>query len=314
MKYINPLIHFIKSYILYFIALVALVSLSIAYTGCDKESIWYDIFKTLGYTMISGGVFAVILKSEQFSSMFQDELRKIVYGDEDLKNRNDLETLWVKVTKALCNQKFKLISEKLYNGVKSFYLPIKHDYYYKNYNLDITIEIDPDNPEYVIVKETTKSTLITDDVKPITVKLKNKIPLPPNDNGYTTYELIDFKINKQKLADNRTNITRDAEFLNVIYEFPVSEKLQYEIVRVDKKRYHLKTNNFRQHRAVWIYENFFIDFTYPKEINVKFIECGVTNEWTLDWREPTKDSRRLKAEYSGLIFQKQGFILLLSKD
>ena len=312
-KYWSPIYNFFKINVLYVTAISACIILLIAYTCYQDSKIIHDILKNLGFTLISGGVFAVIVKSEQFSKIFHNELRGIIYGEEDLKNRLDLEVLWDKVTMALCNQKFKLISRRLHDGVKSFYLPINHEYYYKNHNVEIEIEIDKTNHDYLIVTEETKTTLISDDSKPINFKFSSSIPLIKGEEALTNYELLSFTVNKEKInLDKELIIKKTDEHLNISCDYKVDGKLQYNIIRKEKKRYNINVNPYRQHNAIWLYENFYLDLSYPKELEIKFIEMGVVEKWDLE-RKDNAAFKRLKATYNGLIFKKQGFLLLLNK-
>jgi hypothetical protein len=313
-KFCVPLYKFFKTNILYFFVIAAIVLLVFAYFVFTKNTTEFDLFKNLGFTLVSGGVFAVIVKSEQFSEIFQNELRNIIYGEENLKNRKDLEPLWEKVTKALCNQKFKLISKKLHDSVKQFYLPINHEYYYKNHSVDIHIEFDEQNTDYLIVTEETKTNLISDDNNPIIYKFSTSIPYPTHESELTLYELLSFTVNNSpKILDKKQlSIEKRDGTLFVECNYEVEDKRSYIIIRKEKKRYNLKENSFRQHNANWLYDNFFMDLTYPNNLNIKFIETGVINKWELEQKDTT-NFKRLKASYSGLIFKKQGFLLLLNK-
>lgn len=313
MKYVKPFYEFFKTNTLYAFVILSAIFLSIAYVCFyDEHNIYFDIFKTLGFTLVSGGVFAVIVKSEQFSKIFQDELRNIIYGDEDLKSRSDLELLWHKVTVALCNQKFRLISKKLHEDVKKYYLPINHEYYYKNHNVEIQIEIDKSNPDYLVLVEETKTTIISDENNPICFKFSSSIPLIEGEEELTTYELLDFTINKVKTnLGDKLKIDKSNGKLNIYCDLMLNER-KIVITRKEKKVYNLKVNSFRHHNAIWLYENFFLDLYYPKELEVKFIEMGVTNEWEIE-NKNTIHQNRMKATYNGLIFKKQGFLLLLNK-
>lgn len=312
-KYWNPVYNFFAVNVLYITALFAGLILLITYTCFTDKDIVHDILKNLGFTLISGGVFAVIVKSEQFSKIFHNELRGIIYGDEDLKNRLDLEVLWDKVTMALCNQKFTLISKKLHDGVKLFYLPINHEYYYKNHHVEIEIEIDKENTDYLIVTEETKTTLISDDSKPINFRFSSSIPLVKGEEGLTEYELISFTVNKEKkVLGEKLVVIKTNESLNISCDYSVEGKLQYNIIRKEKKRYSINVNPYRHHNAIWLYENFYLDLSYPKELEITFIEMGVVEKWDLE-RKDNAAFKRLKATYNGLIFKKQGFLLLLNK-
>ncbi|MCC9066305.1 hypothetical protein [Flavobacterium piscisymbiosum] len=314
-KYWDPIYNFYKKNVLYIIAFLSIIILLIAYTCFEKDFWAFDVLKSLGFTLISGGVFAVIVKSEQFSNIFQNELRNIIYGDEDLKKRVDLEELWDKVTKALCNQKFKLISKKLHDGVKICYLPINHEFYYRDHKVEIHIEIDKENPEYVIVNEQTETTLISEDTKEICYKFSSSIPLIEGEEELTTYEVSNFTVDKEKkvLSVDELVIVKKDNYLNAYCHYKVSGKKKYKIIRVEKKRYNLKANPYRQHNAIWLYQNFSLDLIYSKELKIDFIEMGVVNKFETNLKDHLGTHNRLNAHYEGLIFTKQGFILLLNK-
>ena len=314
MKYWTPFYDFCRTYTLYVVLFFALVFLGIAYAVFyDENNFWFDIFKTFGFTMVSGGVFAVIVKSEQFSKIFQDELRKIIYGDEDLSKRKDLEEIWIKTTKALCNQRFKAISTKLHDAVKKYYLPINHDYYYKNHSVEIDIAFDPENSDYIVVTEETTTTIISDDIKPVCYMFSSKIPLVVGEEEKTSYELEIFKVNSiDYKSTEKLVVKKDAGNLHIRCDLELSGKRQYKILRKEKKRYNLKLNAYRHHNAIWLYENFSLDLTYPIGMNIEFLPIGVTNDFVITDKHKTELNRK-KAVYNGLIFKKQGFILFLNK-
>lgn len=314
-KYWLPFFNFYKTYVLYIITLISFVFLLIAYTCFDKDYWAFDVLKSLGFTLISGGVFAVIVKSEQFSIIFHNELRNIIYGDEELKNRIDLEELWNKVTKALCNQKFKLISKKLHDGIKMCYLPINHEFYYRDHKVEIHIEIDAENSDYVIVTEQTKTLLVSEDTKEICYKFSSSIPMIEGEEDLTTYEVTSFTVNKEiiDLKAEELMISKQDNLLNAYCHYNVKGKKRYKIVRIEKKRYNLKANPFRQHNAIWLYDNFSLDLIYSKELDIRFIDMGVVNKFELEVKDHLGTYNRLIANYEGLIFKKQGFILLLNK-
>jgi hypothetical protein len=89
--------------------------------------------------------------------------------------------------------------------------------------------------------------------------------------------------------------------------------VQYDIHRIEKRRTSLKENPYKLHRAIWFYENFFLDVHYPKGLDVRFLGCGVTNDWSEHSKAYGGGMAKPHAEYKGLIFSRQGYMLLLSK-
>lgn len=308
-KFWDPLYNFCTSYVLYFVALFAVVFLSLAFLLFETDTIWRDLFKGLGFTMISSGVFAVILKSEQFSNIFHNELRNIIYSEEQLEKRTDLDKIWEKVSLALCRQKFKTISSKLHQKIKEFYLPVSQEYYYKNYNLDLTIEVDRDNADFIIITEVNKMQIISHDVQCIKYDFESLIPLFNENDNITSYELKEFSVNDEKVdIQKHLTLTRENSILNIKFKYDCNGSTIYNLVRKETKRYNIKSNPYRIHLAAWLIENFFLDLHYNKNMKIDFIHMGLLDNFKIEHMN-TNAYNRFKATFTGLIFKKQGFML-----
>jgi hypothetical protein len=118
---------------------------------------------TIGSISLASGIFAGIAKSNQFTEIYKKIFRDIIYGKEHLDVRKDLEKIWENVTEALIDQKFMKINEKMKQNIKKYFLPMNHDYYYHNFNVDIAIENSTTNQDYIIIKETTSYTIECED-------------------------------------------------------------------------------------------------------------------------------------------------------
>ncbi|KGO84444.1 hypothetical protein Q763_01500 [Flavobacterium beibuense F44-8] len=273
-----------------------------------------SIFKTVSSSaagiILSGGVFAAIVKSKQYSTIFGDLLRDIVFSNEHLDKRKDLEEIWEKVSQALCRQKFKEISVSLHDNVKNSYLPINHEYYYKDHNIDIIIERDEENPGYVYVTETLVTKIISEDTSKKYYKFSGKVPLVPSERDLTFYELNDLKVNGKKIdCKEILKCTKNSTSLQFSLEYECSGETSYEIRKSEKKRYNLKANPYKGQNAIWLYENFSVDLSYPKDMDLEFLNVGVLNSWEISARH-SKTNNRIKATYNGLIFKNQGFLVI----
>lgn len=73
--------------------------------------------KGVGVAVLSSGIFAAVLKSIQFSGIFQEELAKVIYSRNYLEkqDRKFLEDIWKLTSKVLYTQKFPRINEKIEN-------------------------------------------------------------------------------------------------------------------------------------------------------------------------------------------------------
>ncbi|WP_156169707.1 hypothetical protein [Sphingobacterium sp. IITKGP-BTPF85] len=87
---------------------------------------WNEILQKIGFISLTSGIFAGVLKSIQFTGLFQEELQKIVSGSEFLKNRKDLQDLWKEISKIIYSKKFPEISEELEDTILNSYFQKKN--------------------------------------------------------------------------------------------------------------------------------------------------------------------------------------------
>lgn len=305
----------VLSKILYVAILFGFLFLAFGYTKMvfEEPSPWQEIFKVCGTVILSSGVFMAIAKSHQFTNIFKDELRKVIFSDEHLDERSDLEKIWENVSEAMCRRKFSVISKKLQKNIKDFYLPINQDFYFKDYNYEIDISYYKEDCNYLCLEETTEATIISHDKEKVNYKFSTTIPFPSDDNNITSYDLKHISING-KVVDVKKilNIEKRNGKLLVDFVYPLSGSLSYTIKKIEEKRYHQRSNPYKGHEAAWIYQNFFLDLTYPKEMEIEFINMGLLKKFGLDFK-PLDNLNRLKAKYTGLIFPRQGFLIIFNK-
>lgn len=307
----TAIVKFVKNTIFYVTPIISVVSLILAYSLFYDVQPWFEIFRGVGYTLLSSSFFAAILKSSQFSKIFQDQLREVLYSNENLSKRKDISEIWDKVTTALCEQKFQIISSQLHKRIKEHYLPIDHEFYYKEFRSSIEITHHKEFGYVEVVEETTM-TLISAHLKEIVIPFSVKIYKDSTDYDITSYELIEFKVNgisldrkNIKMADNKTELL-------ITGEFSVKEKKSYSISRREKKVYMLKHNTLRVQHANWLYKNAEITVRYPMDLNINLIPMGLTNKFTPE-KVSINGIMKLTAKFTGLMFKNQGFILHITK-
>jgi hypothetical protein len=275
----------------------------------------YDFAKTGGSIFMSSAVFMGIVKSYQFTGIFKEELRKVVFGEDHLSKRTDIDDIWENLTLQLCKQKFKKISNKLQKIVKQYYLPIEDEFYFKNTKLVVEIEHNPDNAGYINVVEEFKTTIIIEDSEKIDYIYTSSIPFPNEDTTITYFELSEFTLNEsniiwekgKELKESSTNNILSNKF-NIKLEC-VKGKKEYIVYRKTKKCYALSENPYMGHTASGLYENYDFHLTYPKNMSFDWLGMGVLGKWKITRSENTV-CKTLKANYNGLMFKNQGFLLL----
>ena len=307
------IVDFFDKYFVVITILVGIIFLSFGILNKTEGSEFAKLFHTIGSIALASGIFAGIAKSNQFTEIYKKIVRDIIYGNEHLEKRNDLEKIWENVTQTLSNKKFERISDNMNENIKKYFLPLEHDYYYDNFNIDIIIESIKDDPEHILLKEHVSYTIICDDEN---LKIVNKYK--------TFYELdvmgnekINCKINKltidneeQKNIDIQTG-TIDNVF-TLSYEKILTGSKKYKIQREVERTYNVIRNPIRKQMAVWIYNNCQLNITYPKDMSIEFHNMGLLNEFKLEHRNTTFYNR-MQGEYKGLIYKNQGFFIYIKK-
>src|SRR5690554_4068093 len=139
-----------------------------------------NVLITLGTILISSGAFSAVTKSRMFIEIFKNTLQEIVYQEKFIKNQKNIDQIWETITKSLCDQNFEGLSDKIFANIKKNYLPINNDFYYDDYHINIIIEQDSINEDYIIIKEETTCIINTKNKKDeysFSSKIKTKLKL-----------------------------------------------------------------------------------------------------------------------------------------
>jgi len=324
-KYFENFLPAFKEYLFAWVFFLGLLLFSIGYFKLfgDDLMIWiYDYSKNIGSLTMSSAVFMGLVKSYQFLKIFKEELSKIIYGKEFFGEREHLEEAWVNISKQLCKQKFSKISTDLFKTIENYYLPINHDFYYTENSLEAHIEYDEDNPGYIVITEEYCYTINTDDADCFNIEFTSKTPFSNEDNKITSYKLLEFKINDKplefedtELKIHETTSKINNKNLNVSFKHKhhcEKNLTKYKIYRKQQKIYSIKENPYKMFTAFWIYKNFKFTLTYPTNMVFEWEGVGVQNKWKLT-RDKKKNFKILKAEYNGLLFKKQGFVMFFKE-
>jgi len=92
----------------------------------------WEFCKIAGTAIVSSGVFSAVASSRFFTKIFTSVIHDVVFGREYLSSRNDLETVWKRVSDALCEQRFPNLKDKIDQTIMDDYLPKTREFYYSN--------------------------------------------------------------------------------------------------------------------------------------------------------------------------------------
>ncbi len=171
-KTISP-IKSLLSWVTSFIVIIFIVGLSLIVGGIFHESqinglFSYDkaanLVQELGKILLGAGVFAVILKSEQFSKIFQNHIANVFYDPEIIKNREIIDERWKVMTQSLLKkvlpEKYENAEQKIHEQFFDSNLHCQFEGFTSTY--DITV--DSNSKTATIVNTSSAGLVITDGI------------------------------------------------------------------------------------------------------------------------------------------------------
>ncbi|MCF8793625.1 hypothetical protein [Xanthomonas campestris] len=120
-----------------------------------------------GTALLSGGVFAWLTKVAQINGVFREELERVIYSERHALCRKDVGDLWAGVTRALHNDSFRGIEEKIYAAIKNSYLPTNKDFYYEDLDRMVQVTVVDKEKQIVDIELTFDGLLIPDRSKSV---------------------------------------------------------------------------------------------------------------------------------------------------
>jgi hypothetical protein len=311
---------------------IILVSIGLNLPSLEGEpihSFWKAFCNTVGITILSSGIFSVILKTIQFSGVFkeevskffkdeeaknlfkaeltgviQEEISEIIFNPKFLKLRNDLAQYWVLLTKELTQNKFPEISDLLLEDIKNNYLPLESGFYFKKANHTITLKLLDKEKGIIEYNKNTRFTIVAHDettviTYPFSTTFKiaaesifNQPKLKIND------KIIDYTIIKEYEEDDE----RICE-----YEAMLVGHKEYTISKDDVRSFQVNTDPLQYYKTTKILKDLNITIVIIGDIKVEFESLGTLKEI----KTVLKSENTIQYEYKGILYPEQGYLLHL---
>lgn len=303
--------NFKKAAIWIFIIL-AIIAFFLGYFVFESNDTLRSLLYKIGEILAISVCFSFLTSCAELLGIFKKGLEEIMYFDERyLRNRKDIHTLWINVSKALFKSKFPSISTQLMHEIKRTYLHEEEISYYSFHKRNIDIQWDPEDSSFIIVKEKSSFNVHTINKDKLTIPQTHSVTV--NDLAENQYyvKLIKSVINNKPVQPNISEKKTD-DIYTIKYDFELEGSEEYNFELEIEKRYSIKYDFFIGFKAKYFVNNLTVELFYPDNMNIEFIDRGTTNNYKCT--NKNKERKCLEYSYKGLILQKQGYILILNRQ
>jgi hypothetical protein len=119
---------------------------------------YVDALSRMGGAILGAGVFAVIMKSAQFSELFQQHIADVIYDPKRVENAEMLPEKWRVITSAILAGVLPSTYDKATQAIEKRFFDDELDYHFENFEVWYDISVGADN--LATVSNTLKATLV----------------------------------------------------------------------------------------------------------------------------------------------------------
>ena len=291
--------------------LVGIICYAVSCYITKSEETLNSIFwlQKAGDLFLLGVFWGVITHTSRFTDLFKKNVIDEFYSPKHLKQRKDIQDIWLNVSNVLMKDKYPKISQSILKIIKDVYFPTKVKGYYDNYQVDYHISFLDDQKEYIRSLETISYTY-KQFIK--TPKYERRMVCRKSqDDVQAQLNLISFKIDgndvtQQVKLSQEYKDGKQTKYYQV--ELPKKEGDDYRMEIQLEKTYRFNEDFDLTFSSHCITNNLQVELNYTLDFYAYFMPSGVPGEFTT-----TLCEHYLKAKYSGVMFPKQGFMILLRR-
>ena len=285
--------------------IVGVAFYTIAYLGVfSANSIWREIFIKIGDIFVIGVILGYFTNIAKMLGIFKQDLREIVYMEEHLQRRNDLEQLWERASKQMFKNKFPAIHADFLQALKK-YFPDDVVSFYNNYNVYTKVEWHNKDKHIIKVTDTTSFELVAENRnKKVDYPLRTWTRVKEGDE----YEekILSFTVNGENRVMQQSVQSEDHGDTRVERNIELSGSERYEIKYVREKIYSIDTDYYIGFRAKYIVKNLSVALFLPEGIEALFTARGTQDDFE-DGIVPDSISK----QYKGIVLPRQGYTFVL---
>lgn len=256
--------------------------------------------------LVIGVILGYFTNIAKIFGIFKQDLRDIVYLEEHLEKRNDLEKLWDTISKQMFANKFPVIHSEFLNAIKE-YFPGNEVSYYNNYNAFTKVEWHDRENHIIKATDTVAFELVAESKdREVTYPLRTWTRV--NKGDVYQERITEFSVNgkAQQIEDPEEFENLGDKCCQRVFKMNGSEK--YEIRYVREKIYSIDTDYYIGFRAKYIVNGLSVTLSLPEGIEAIFTSRGTQHDYE-DGINPDCISRK----YRGIIFPRQGYTFALRR-
>ena len=282
----------------------------------------HQLLLSAGTAILGAGVFSGVVKSALFSEIYEKALSNVVYGESFLEKRGDLPQVWERVSEALCQRRFPELAPHIHSSILRSYLPQNTPYYLKDFVLHEEVDWD-DREAHTIKARTTLSYTVV----PYIYGEKVELPFASRKlagTAKTVEKLLELNVNGVDHSDEFiTPYNGDAppatgqDWVNH-HTLTLEGKSEYRYKRVLERTFSILEDPILKQLSKHFILNPEVRVRcIPDDLRVYFESMGTQH----DFQPVGGNGKRLAHpsrsgdfdfRYNGIVFPRQGFLLVYS--
>lgn len=292
-----------------------------AHSGSFKE-----LF-SIALAILSSGIFLAVLKwfqfmgffreelhsiiqSSQFNNQLQDTFNDVMYSEEFLAERKDIEAIWKRVTRCYFKSEFTSdISDKINKKLSNiFYHNNKISHFMRNNIISMNITLD--DTGFLTIEETCEYKIMRPREDEFTFDFCYYIERIDETDIRSKIEIISFSLDGQ-LQDIKNSIEKktDGNFIQEKYTTTIKGKREYDIIIKAKLCYNINHDNMYSCFNERVVEYTRVEVTFTQNLLIQFIPIG--NE---PFTDLTQEPQKFIKVFNDILLPEKGFRLIFTPN
>lgn len=250
-----------------------------------------------------------IVESSQFNAQLQNSFNNVMYSDEFLQKRSDIEAIWKRVTRCyfkseLPNEVSDKINEKL---SRVFFHNNNISHFFRTCIMTMNVSLAEDG--YLHIEITTESKLIRNNISPFQYDLCYYVTKCSEDYQKSLIDMYYFSVDGKPMdLGTLKKVENTPHRVQEKIDVRLEGKKEYNLMIKSRMSYSIDTDNIYTHVNERAVEYMRIEINYSPNLQVYFLPIG--NE---EFTGETSDRKLIKV-YNDLLLPEKGFNLIFIKN
>lgn len=186
--------------------------------------------------------FKEIILCKEFDDKLTSKLEVFAYSDESLEKYDNIEELWERVTLLKYKSNFPLIYTKLKNKINNeLFNTETTPFYYKNFFIDISINLEGDN---LIIKKKTRYTLIRPNTDSFNWSFKTEVIKSNTEDVEAHLKLYLNDDDPIEFNKDNSKIEHIGDLTSITFEKEFKDNIEYNIITERKSIQNIDNDRF----------------------------------------------------------------------